>query len=216
MEMEMEMDSKWEMETVMYAATKRICWMILVILRRVRVWGKENIPGKGGLVITSNHSSYWDPVIISCVMERQIHFMANRGLFKILFLGSAFRALGAFPVDRRHPGTRPIKQAISLLKEGKVVGVFPEGGTNHTGRLVFPELGSFFLAARAQVPVLPVGIVGARGVVGRVRVYIGESMPPPAPGLDRLGLEDYGRRWTEAINCLLDRSAGDCGVRIDG
>lgn len=188
---------------LLYSFGQVVCGGVLYGLRRMRVSGRENIPRRGPLIVAANHISYWDPVVVGTVIDRPVHFMAKKELFQIALLGPLITAVGAFPVDRRRTGVGTIKLAAALLNEGKVLGVFPEGTRSHTGRVLPPQLGTFLLAGYAGAPVLPVAIVGSRGVVGRVRVYIGKVMPPPRPEAGKAGLEAYGRSWREAVCGLL-------------
>ncbi len=177
--------------------------MVLYGARGMAVSGRENVPRRGSLIVAANHLSYWDPVIVGCVMDRQVHFMAKKPLFEIPVLGPFITAVGGFPVDRGRAGAGTIKLAAALLREGKVLGIFPEGTRSRSGLILPPELGTFLLAAKTDTPVLPVAIAGSRGMAGRVRVYIGEMMAPPERDGGRTGLTAYGRRWAEEINRLL-------------
>jgi len=191
---------------VLYSFGRGVCMGAVYGLRGMRVSGRENIPPEGGLVVAANHISYWDPPVVGCVMDRQVHFMAKRELFQIPLLGPFIRGVGGFPVDRRSTGAGTVKLAAALLRQGKVLGIFPEGTRSHTGRLLPPQLGAFLLAGVAGVPVLPLAIAGSRGGSGRIRVNIGQVMPPPEPGAGRSGLEEYGREWTARINHLLGQA----------
>ena len=188
---------------MLYAFSRGVLQGILYGVRRMVVSGRANIPRQGPLIVAANHISYWDPVVVGCVMDRQVHFMAKKELFQIPLLGPFIREVGGFPVDRSRTGAGTIKLAAALLREGKVLGIFPEGTRSHSGHILSPQLGTFLLAGTAGAPVLPVAITGSRGAAGRVRVYIGEVMPPPAREAGRSGLEAYGQRWAKEINRLL-------------
>lgn len=187
----------------LYNFGRGICLGVLYGLRGVVVSGRENIPRDGGLVVAANHISYWDPVVVGCVMDRQVHFMAKSELFQIPLLGPCIRGVGAFPVDRRRTGAGTLKLAAAVLSSGGVLGIFPEGTRSHSEHLLPPQLGAFLLAGTARAPVLPVAIAGSPGVIGRIRVYIGKLMPPPAAHAGRGGLEAYAGAWTAEINRLL-------------
>ncbi len=159
-----------------YKFARLLCRIILVILRRWEVRGTENLPNSGGLVLVANHISYWDPVVVGCAVNRQVCFMAKAELFHIPLLGPVIRALGAFPVQRAKSDRNAIRTAVKLLKEGNVVGVFPEGTRSHTGKLMKPHLGAAMLAFKAGVPMLPVALSGTRGVFGKVKIFIGRPI----------------------------------------
>lgn len=93
---------------------------------RVHVSGEENIPNEGAVIIAPNHTSAADPIILGVITERQIHFMAKAELF-FPPLGAILRALGAFPVHRKAGDVVALKTSLSVLSEGDVLCVFPQG-----------------------------------------------------------------------------------------
>ncbi|MGB9802573.1 lysophospholipid acyltransferase family protein [Desulfofundulus sp.] len=159
-----------------YRFARAVCRVILVLVRRWEVVGADNLPRSGGVLVVSNHVSYWDPVVVGCALTRQVHFIAKAELFRIPLLGTVITALGAFPVRRGGGDRQAIRRALELLKQGRVVGIFPEGTRSKSGELLEPHLGAAMLALRAKVPVLPVAVINTRGVFGKVRVYIGKPL----------------------------------------
>ncbi len=159
-----------------YRFARVICRFILAVLRRWRVYGAENLPAAGGMVVVSNHTSYWDPVVVGCALKRQVYFMAKAELFAIPLLGPVIRALGAFPVKRQSTDRQAVKTALNLLARGELVGIFPEGTRSHSGELLKPHVGAAVLACKAGVPLLPVALKGTRGIFGRVEVFVGEPI----------------------------------------
>lgn len=151
--------------------------IILVLVRRWEIEGKENIPDSGGVVLVANHVSYWDPVVVICAFKRQVYFMAKAELFKIPVVGYVVNASGAFPVRRDRTDRNAIRTALRLLEEGQVVGVFPEGTRSHSGEMLKPHLGAAMLALKSGAPVLPVAVSGTRGFWGKVRVRVGKPIP---------------------------------------
>ncbi|BAF59799.1 MAG: 1-acyl-sn-glycerol-3-phosphate acyltransferase [Pelotomaculum sp.] len=157
-----------------YRFSRLLCRIILALLRRWQVRGAENMPSSGGMVVVSNHISYWDPVVVGCAFDRQIYFMAKSELFDIPLLGPVIRALGAFPVRRDRSDRKAIRTAIRLLEEGNIIGIFPEGTRSYTGEILPPHMGAAMLAFKAGVPILPVAVSGTRGIFGKVRVKVGK------------------------------------------
>ena len=163
---------------MLYRFAWTLCRTILFFLRGMEIQGLKNVPLHGGLLVVSNHKSYWDPVIVGCAFpkERQIFFMAKDQLFKIPLLGIIIHRLGAFSVKRYGVDRSAIRTALNHLTSGRVVGIFPEGTRNKSEGTLEPHLGAAMLATKARVPVLPAAVIGSRGFLGKVKIIIGEPM----------------------------------------
>jgi 1-acyl-sn-glycerol-3-phosphate acyltransferase len=125
--------------------------------------GEEKLPSTGGAVISANHPSYLDPVLLSLQVKRPIRFMAWDALFRVPLLGSLVRLLGAFPVDtRKGHGREAYGAARALVLEGELVGIFPEGKRSREGWME-EELraGAARLALETGAPLVPATIRGA-------------------------------------------------------
>lgn len=131
---------------------------LLLLLFRVRVIGAEHVPATGA-VLSGNHISNADPVLLWCATPRHVHFMAKVELWKISPMAWALPRLWAFPINRGAPDRAAIQTATSLLQEGELVGIFPEGTRNRDGSAEAQQ-GAAFIALRAGVPIVPVGIAG--------------------------------------------------------
>lgn len=136
---------------------------IVMPLFRVRVSGWENLPKEGAYILAGNHVSYLDPVVLAIIMKEAPHFMGHSELFENKLLGWILPRVWAFPVHRGEPDREAIARATKLLQGGEVVGIFPEGTRVAPGTTADEaplHLGAAFIAMRAGVPVVPVGIAG--------------------------------------------------------
>jgi 1-acyl-sn-glycerol-3-phosphate acyltransferase len=165
-----------------YAASKLLVQAVLYGVFRMEVTGREHEPAEGPFLAVSNHWSAFDPPVLGAALRRKVHFMAKQELFDIPVLRSWMRCIGTFPVRRGQPDRQAIRTALQVLERGGVVGMFPEGTRNPRGYLLPAEPGAAFLALKARVPVLPVGILGTLEVlpkgawvprVRKIRVRIG-------------------------------------------
>lgn len=162
--------------------------LLLRLLARWRVKGKENVPAQGPLIIVSNHLNLIDPPLLSASIKRRIVFMAKEELFHSLILGPLVRGWHAFPVRRGRLDREALRQAEHVLGEGLALGMFPEGVRSAMAQMQRARAGTSLLALRSGVPVLPVGITGTEKIKSpiaflrrpEVTVNIGKplSLPP--------------------------------------
>lgn len=148
----------------MYSVIKALLYYFFKLFCRYKIIGAENIPVSGGVIIAANHISLWDPPVVGAGATRPIHFMAKEELFAIPALKWIITKINAFPVRRGAADRTAIRYAISLLKKGEVLGLFPEGTRSKTGILGKPEPGIAMIALKAGVPIVPAAIIGTNKV----------------------------------------------------
>lgn len=174
-----------------YSTIKAIANVVFRLIYRIEIIGKENIEKDGKLIICSNHTNVFDPVILAMIYPRKIHFMAKKELFEYKILKLIFSKLGAFPINRNETDLTAIKSALRLIKEEKVLGVFPEGTRVKAFDLNNAKSGTALLSVRSQSPVLPIYIEGNYRIFTKLRVYIGEPIEFTDYYGKRLNNKDY-------------------------
>jgi 1-acyl-sn-glycerol-3-phosphate acyltransferase len=129
----------------------------------VRVEGAENIPA-GVCIFASNHASNIDPVALVPNIPRRVALLAKKEVFKIPILSKAIRLAKLVPVDRadKEAAAESLDAAIDFLREGLSFCVYPEGTRSRDGRLLPFKRGTFVMAIRAGVPVVPVSLAGTQ------------------------------------------------------
>lgn len=139
-------------------------------MARVRVEGLEGLPTSGPLIVAANHMSNADPPLIggwlAPALQRRPTFLAKDALFVGPF-GPFFRSLGAEPVKAGGSDVGAYRIAKAILDRGGVVAIMPEGTRSYDGALAHPKPGVSMLATRTRAPILPVGISGTDGFLGR-------------------------------------------------
>ncbi len=140
---------------------------------RIHVVRGENSNHNGGFLLAANHISHFDPFIISSVVPRKIDWMAMAEFFPLPLLGFLLRAVDAFPAARNRADRATIRSAIERLKNGRIVGLFPEGGIRDGARSLLEGAplrpGPSRLAHIAGVPILPCVIVGSDRLYSKER-----------------------------------------------
>lgn len=143
-----------------YWGTQYLLRFVLVVVGRWKVSGRENFPREGAVVVVSNHLSNADPPILAAALgKRHIRFMAKHSLFKYP-VGIITRLYGAFPVRRFEADMAALLNAERILRDGGVIGMFPEGTRSRSGFIGAPHPGTALIALRAGALVVPCAIDG--------------------------------------------------------
>lgn len=178
----------------------------------VEVEGLEHIHPHGSYVFVSNHQSYMDIPAILPHIPVEFLFMAKAELFRIPMLGTHLKTAGHTSVPREDPraALKTLAHTARLIRGGRSTLVFPEGGRSETGELQPFKDGAAFIAIRAQVPLVPMALTGARSILpmhslifhrGRVKLRIGA--PLPTEGLTTHDREGLTRTLRERVIALL-------------
>lgn len=166
-----------------YYICKVLVSIFLFLTGGIDVHGKDKIPRKGPYIIVANHQSLIDPMVLMACLPVRIFFLAAAYLFRIPVVGQIIALTGAMPIKSQKGDFKSLKRCRRLLENGKIIGIFPEGGVSKSGKIKPFMPGWSYLALKSKVPVLPVFIHKTRDVlpVGsyiprrcRIEVYIGD------------------------------------------
>ncbi|MGN6379814.1 MAG: lysophospholipid acyltransferase family protein [Gaiellales bacterium] len=148
--------------------------VLIRILLRPRVKGREHLPRSGPVLLVSNHQSFWDIPVLGYAQPRVIRFMAKAELFRHRLFGRLILAGGGFPVRRGEADRDALRTVHETMQAGGVVGIFIQG--HRQMELDGAKAGAGRCAGVEEVPVVPVAIVGTRGwrLGKRVQVVFGE------------------------------------------
>lgn len=183
------------------------------VLFRYRALGVEHIPRTGGALLLINHQSHLDPLLVGLPLDRPVSYLARDSLFRVPIIGWILRKTYVVPIKRDSPGSSSIRQATERLRQGFLVGVFPEGTRSRDGRLGPLKPGFVSLIRRGRVPVIPVGIAGGHEAFPpgallirptRVCVVFGNSLP--SEEVERLS----GRGHEEELMALARERIRQC------
>jgi len=158
-------DSRWD--HFVYTVFRTVICGITRLVTRVTIEGQENLPTTGAYILAPVHRSYVDTPITACVTRRRIRFMGKQEVWENKRAGWLASTLGAFPVARGKADREALKHCITALEGGEPLVLFPEG-ERKDGPIVQPLFdGASYVAARAGVPIVPIGIGGSAKVMPR-------------------------------------------------
>ncbi|WP_261129148.1 1-acyl-sn-glycerol-3-phosphate acyltransferase [Bacillus sp. Marseille-Q3570] len=140
---------------------------------KLKVIGLENVPKEDGVLICSNHISYLDPPLVGSSSGRTVHFMAKAELFNMPVLKGILPKIHAFPVRRGMSDKQALRKGLELLRNGKAVGLFPEGTRSKTGSIADGLAGAGFFALKTDAKVVPCAIIGPFKMFKPVKIVYG-------------------------------------------
>ena len=169
---------------VQYISTY-IVFLLGLFLGKIKVRGRWNIPKEGPIVLASNHFGYFDPFLLVHGIRKPIDFIMQKELGiepQFLFAPMIY---GAIMINRNKVGPSTVKESLKSIKNGKILGIFPEGGIT-SPVLSKAKPGAVYLAAISKATILPVSVRGAskawenifRGVRSRIYINIGKPFGP--------------------------------------
>ncbi len=204
-------------QEVLFRCVRFIVGGFCKVFWRVRVRGLEHLPLQGPFILSPVHRSNVDTPLVALMGDRPVRFMGKDSMWKFGFSDWFFTSMGGFPVHRGIPDRDALRSCERLLADGQALVIFPEG-TRRSGPVV-DELfeGPAYLAAKLQVPIVPVGIGGSAGAmpVGaksirpvKISIVVGEVITPPPP-------TDSGRVGRKGVRALSEQLQARLQVLFD-
>jgi 1-acyl-sn-glycerol-3-phosphate acyltransferase len=196
---------------ILWGLVRTIGWLCF----RYRVVGA--VPRTGGYIVAANHASYLDIPLLGCGMRRRAWFLGRSDLFPVPGLKAICQWLGWIPLRIGRLDRDAFGKAVALIKEGKVVVIFPEGSRSLDGRLQFPKSGIGMIVAQTGCSVVPAYLKGTYDVLPSgtmwprfrpVTVFYGEALAFPRNEEGR----DVKQYYQEVSRTVMDRIASLGGV----
>lgn len=195
---------RWQM--VLYRFIRFVVRTFCKVFWRTRVEGLENIPAHGPFILSPVHRSNIDTPLVAVMGDRPLRFLGKDSMWKLPPSDWFFTSMGGIPVHRGVPDRAAMKSCDEVLAAGQPMVIFPEG-TRKSGPVVEEIFeGPAYLAAKHQVPIVPVGIGGSEGAMPKgakiikpvkLEVVIGAPLAPPAP-------TESGRVGRKGVKALSD------------
>jgi 1-acyl-sn-glycerol-3-phosphate acyltransferase len=196
---------------ILWGLVRAIGWLCF----RYRVVGA--VPRAGGFIVAANHASYLDIPLLGCGMRRRAWYLGRSDLFPVPGMKAICQWLGWIPLRIGRLDRDAFSKAVALIKEGKVVVIFPEGRRSLDGRLQSPKSGIGMIVAQTGCPVVPAYVKGTFDVLPSgamwphfhpVTVFYGEALTFPWDGDGR----DAKQYYQEVSHTVMERIASLGGV----
>ncbi|MCM3440820.1 lysophospholipid acyltransferase family protein [Metabacillus halosaccharovorans] len=172
---------------------------------RIKVEGLEHFPKEGGVLLCTNHISNFDPPVVGVTAPRKVLFMAKAELFNVPVLKQLLSNFGTFPVKRGGGDREAIRAGLKVLKEGHVLGLFPEGTRSKDGKLGKGQAGAGFFALRSTAAVVPCAIIGPYKSFRTLRVVYGKPINMEEFRDKKINAEEMTSIIMEEINKLIQK-----------
>ena len=197
---------------MIYCFLRAIFCVLYKLVFRAEILGKENLPKEGAVILAANHMSNVDPPLLATFLPRPVCYMAKQELFEVPILGFVITRAHSFPVKRGSGDRGAIKAAVTVLKQGRVLGLFPEGTRSKDGKIHKAEAGVALIASMTNTPVVPACIVGTDhilknvGFLPKLKVIYGKSMRFSGNRKEKSELEAFSQSIMDAIAKMRDEN----------
>ncbi len=191
---------------------KIACFIIGIIIRifyPVQLIGDRSLSQYEGAVLCPNHGHWIDPIFISVMLKRQVHWMAKKDLFKNPILSKVLHALGVIPVDRQGNDIQAVKNSLKILKKGEILGIFMEGTRVKEYDPENAKSGAIMIGEKANVSFIPVFIDSKYRMFSRSRIIMGEALSFKKEDGNKLTHEDYQKHSRELLEKIYSLKNAD-------
>lgn len=188
-----------------YSVMRVIAYPFVRLLYWFRITGLENIPKDGKAIICCNHIKMLDVVLLVIACPRKICFMAKQELFRNPIVAWFFRRMNAFPVVRGPQSREAIEHAVSLIRDGGILGIFPEGKRCREGRPTKAKSGIAMILSQVDAPVIPAAVYykDNRRIFARANVGFGAPIPHELLEMKDNSREELRRVSATIMDCII-------------
>ena len=174
---------------------------ILKSLAKIKVHKIENLPKNGAVIVACNHLSFFDGFALQYALPRPIYFMGKEENFNNPFLRFFMYQIGAFPVKRGTYDRSALDQALRILKQGQVLGMFPEGTRTYGKGLLPAKGGTAILAIKMNCPIIPIAMDGTHHILKNIfkRPQVNITVCPPVFSDEKMTPADLTEKYMRVI-----------------
>jgi 1-acyl-sn-glycerol-3-phosphate acyltransferase len=191
--------------------------LLIPILCRLEIYGEKNFPAHGPLLVVGNHTAVMETILLTVYTPWQIEMLGSIDVPHEKITDIVSRIYGYIPIRRGRLEKTAMNQAVDVLKQGGILGIFPEGGIWDAGAMR-AQTGVAWLSYRSGAPVLPLGFSGTKGALGaafklqqpQISMRVGEPLSPAQLPKDmprKLYFQEYAGTVMDAVNALIPEDA---------
>lgn len=158
-----------------YRGAQVVITTLCVVWWRADIKGRGNVPKNGAFLLCPVHRANIDGPLTCIMTKRRMKYLAKDSIFKIEWLGNVFRDMGAIPVARGVPDRASLLTCVAALESGSPLVLFPEGTRKFGPAIDEVQEGAVYMAAKAGVPIVPVGIGGSARANPKGSVFLRPS-----------------------------------------
>lgn len=155
---------------------KAFLCFIARIVYRIKIVGKDNIPETGKYIICGNHVHALDAPVIVLTAKRQIRFIAKEELYKSAIIRWLSKIFEIIKIKRNSADLEAMKEMLKALKNGQIIGIFPEGTRNGLEKHSELKTGAAYIALKTNTQVIPVGVKGSFKPFSKITLIYGKPM----------------------------------------
>jgi 1-acyl-sn-glycerol-3-phosphate acyltransferase len=198
---------------ILYQLVRSLIAVVSRAYWRLTIEGRENVPATGAFILAPVHRSFIDFALVSGITRRRMRYMGKDSLWKVSLFGRFISALGAFPVRRGAADREALRRSIEVVERGEPLVLFPEGTRRFGPTIEHLFDGAAYVATRAGVPVVPVGIGGSERAMQKgkklprpvkIHIVVGKPLHPPVNPGGRASRRAV-RELTEQLHVELQR-----------
>lgn len=164
--------------SIWYKIARVLHWLVFHTVIPVTWHHKERVQGDAPFILIANHQCWLDPIVLIGMIPRyEVRFLAKKELVEHWLIGGILRNIRAIGVDRHNSDMMAMRRCMQVVRDGHILGIFPEGTRYKKGIMEELETGTAMIALRNKVPMIPVWMDGNYKPFRRMHVYVGEPIP---------------------------------------
>lgn len=200
-----------EKETWQYRLLRFLAVIVFHTIYPLKYHNKERLKNlQTPCIVIGNHKHFLDPIAVAFqIKNKPVYYFAKKELFENKIVASFLKNAYGIPVSRKKSDMQAMRTALKVLKQGNILGIFPEGTRHKEGVMKDVESGTSLIALRSKVPVIPIYIKGKISAFKMNHVYVGEPIDYNdilAKGVNKTTCDEFTARLTQVYENMIEKA----------